>query len=154
MNVVLGRCPECLSWPKTPWCPASHARYHQRLVYYHNASQKQTEEKKQTLAAGSRRVSSWFYCLLDLCQLFVVFLHLKSTSLTVVVQKLLACLLFIVETRRSDKCDCKVTAVVCEHVFIKVKMSKHLMVAPGIINEFERRHKKTDVSPSSSFIDE
>lgn len=43
MNVVLGCCPDRSAWPKTLPAPPEPRR--QRLVYYHNASQKQAQEK-------------------------------------------------------------------------------------------------------------
>lgn len=48
MNVVLGCCPKRSPWPDEH--PAPSAQLSQRLVYYHNASQKQTKEKKHTVS--------------------------------------------------------------------------------------------------------
>lgn len=45
MNVVLGCWPKCPPRPKTQQRPASPSHYSQRLVCYHNASQKQAKEK-------------------------------------------------------------------------------------------------------------
>jgi len=48
MNVVLGCRPKRSPRPKTRQHPATSAEHSQRLVSYHNASQKQAKEKKQT----------------------------------------------------------------------------------------------------------
>lgn len=45
MNVVLGCCPKRSPWPKMHQHPVPSAHHSQCLVYYHNASQKQTKEK-------------------------------------------------------------------------------------------------------------
>lgn len=49
MNVVLGCWPKYSPRPKTHQCPASPSHSSQRLVYGHNASQKQAKEKKNFL---------------------------------------------------------------------------------------------------------